>query len=1399
MLFSSDIASLKPAARTLARLSFLGLAVGVFLTAPASALVYTYENATPGTIPEIGSDANCNGGSALVRVFDVNDSFTVTGIALGLNITHEDRGQIRAILNAPNGSSIVIVAQNGDTNPNYDIYLSPLSDGGGSNPLNDGDNDPLTEPYYHRLVNINSAFFGGNSAGDWTLRVCDRDTAGNTGTFNRARLVLTSSATFTPVCTSRTTFDFCPGACDEIVFPGAGLTTGGVTLTQTSTTLSDADGTARNFRIVDTQTGGEFGYYVTEFDADAGEVELVRSETLWGFSPVVQDLQWKQMDQDRSSWEDYVRVRGLNGTAEVPYNITTAASPAYTFYGEMLETDNDSSPGDVFGNAFWNFSGPVSAIRSEYWTGDDFGNPAQQFIGYGAGLYCAFDYGDAPNTYGTQLANGARHVLGTRELWLGANRPDGESNGQPGGGVATADDLAALGGVNDEDGLVGSFPACPNNGTYSVTVSASDIRTAGTNGVIRGYIDWNRDGDFGEGNERSRAITVTRTAIDPSNFVLTWGAGSGGGGAVPANCGGTASTFARFRYSSNTAAVDSPTGQAADGEVEDYQISASTLPVTLARVETVPNGNSISVRFTTSTESGNVGFRIWGRRLQGRQALLGTVKSKGSDSFVPQSYEATVPGVGITSIQIEDVSAFAENRMHGPFAVGTVAGEAPAAATIDWAAIKDETGIVTDLDRVLAAELSDTDSAAGLASFAGTTASSASGLLLVRNEGIHRVTYEELRAAGIDLAGVPAGRIAIVDNGVGVPRAVSTVGATFGPGGSIEFLARPQLTLASPVDAYVIKIDSAKAVAAGNLMAAGGSTGVTSATDTYRPNRTYSPSAPNGDPWFDDKALAWGAPATLSRTFDLPNLADGSVNLTVRVWGYGDQPGVTPDHHVIVKVNGTEVGQGTFDGVTPWEPEFDVAGVVSETGNTFELLIPGDTGYAFDYIALEGFEVSYRRSTVALGERFKGTVQASGGFAIGGFGAGQSISVWQVSGASALRGTQRPVGGAVSALAGPGVVYAASQSALYRPGIAAGIPAAKASSAAQYVIVTHPAFASSLGNLVALEQGRGFTTEVVTTDRIFAAYSDHASSAASIKSFLSASIANGNLRYALLVGADTTDPYDHLGAGAVSYVPTDYRNFAQYVVYSPTDESLVDVQGDGLGDVAIGRLPVRTPAELEAVVEKLLAWEANIAAGTPSALLAAGASDSERMLSTLNEAYAGGLPTWSTDLAQVDDSDAPTVRQAVLDSINAGTDLVSYVGHSSMGQWDFTPILKWQDAGTLTNAGMPNLFTAWGCWNSYYVEPTIESLSARLLREPNAGAAGAIGATTLTSESSHRQLGNLFFARVNAGARTVGEAFHGAKADLQQQGGGADAIYGMTLLGDPAMSLPATPSSNARH
>lgn len=1384
----------RPASRLgLGAVCVLGAIAGTLLAASsAQALVYTYNNTTAGAIPEVASDALCNGGTALVRTFTVSDSFTVATIALGFNASHVNRGEIRAILNAPGGTSQVFIAQAADTLDNYDILISTNSEGA----LNDTDADPTAAPFFNRLVSLAGAnFYTGNSAGTWTLRVCDRTGGGTTGTFNRAYLMLGSAVAVTSVCTSRVAYDWgLLGGTGVNPTPLAGnpVTIGGLTITQTSTT--DFAGTASGaFTMRNTTNGNHPGYYSLVMDASivggTQDNEAVGLVSVIGFSVPIRDLSFDLLDVDITggSWEDQIELIGTDASGNrVPYTIAPVAGGNAQLAGDLAEGDASAANAATTGNLAVAFAGAVSSLTLNYTQGSDPGNENNQMvIGLTDFNECAFDFGDAPNTYGTQLAGGARHVLGNRDLWLGANRPDGEGDGATGGGVATADDAAALGGVDDEDGITVAFPTCPGTGAYSVNISASDVRTAGADGAIRGYIDWNRDGDFADANEISAATTVPRANADPLNYAITW---SG----VPTACGGSTSTFARFRFSTDTAAIASPTGQASDGEVEDYQISAATLPVTLAWVESVPAGESLVVRFATATETGNAGFRIWGTNPGGKTFLLGDVKSQVIDSFSPRSYEVAVNGAGVSAIQIEDVSIYGKNRLHGPFAVGTSAGELPQVERVDWAEIRQATGLVSDLDRVRAAE--GPGAAERVAELNSSLFAATSALVLVREAGIHRLTYEDLIAAGVDLAGVEPGRIALVDGGQGIPRHVETAGKRFGPGSFLEFVARPQLTLASPVDAYELRLDPALAIAvqAGSYPGRGQG-GVTAATAVHRPDHIYGYASPSADPWYDGEALAWGAPATLRRSFELPDLAVGPVNLKVRLWGIGDLAGAAPDHHVVVRLNGTEIGQSRFDGFSVWEPEFDVTGLVEPAGNELEIFLPWDTGYSFDYIALEGFEATYSRATHAENGRFMGSVPNRRSFAVTGFAEGEPVVIWKVSGGAPSRYAARAEAGSVFAPGGQGEVLAAAQSGLLRPGVSAGLPLAKASAApeTEYLIVTHPVFASGLTGLVNLEESRGLTTEVVAVDRIFAAYSDHAASPAALKSFLSASLAHGRMRYVLLVGADTTDPHDHLGTGSVSFVPTDYLDFTQVVNYSPTDESLVDRDADGVGDVPIGRLPVRTQAELDAVVEKLVAWEQRVGQGQPSALLAAGASDSTRWLAQINEAYAAELVGWQTNLAQVDDSSANAVRQRLLAAVNSGTKLVSYVGHSSMGQWDFTPILKWQDAAGLGNHLAPNLFTAWGCWNSYYVEPTIESLSARMLRELGVGAAGMIGATTLTTESSHRELGRLFFARLNAGATTVGEAFHGAKQDLHRQGGGAtDAIYGMTLLGDPAMSLP---------
>jgi subtilisin-like proprotein convertase family protein len=1379
----------RAAAAVLVALSALALAA-----APASAqfasgnMVYTYENSTSGTIPYTSSDACASGG--LVRTFAVPESFTFNSVSLGLNVSHADRGDIRVILAPPGAAATTLfVRDDADTNDNYDVKLSRTNDAT-SPALNDGTADITTEPYYNRMVYSSvlaaSPFTSGTANGTWTLYLCDRDNNGVNGTFNRARLTLTTTAAPANVCTSTALIDWgANGGGDNATgadYPVGGLTGGGVTMTREAYGSDPNGGTTveANQKTVSTsQFGGTLGYYQMRFTAPTA-LSAREGTYYWArfrFDPPVRDLQWGSLDVDTGTWEDAVRIYGTDadnlGGNRIPYAMTFVdpANASFQYAGDFVEADSGNVADSADdGNSFALFKGTVRSVRTEYWALDEPATPNTQRIGLSDAQFCAFDYGDAPNTYGTQLSGGARHVLGNRTLYLGTNPPDGEADGAP-GAAATIDDTTQIGVIDDEDG-VASFPAYTGGSTtYTVSVNAVNLSTT-TAGTLVGYIDWNRDGDFADANEISGTVSVPANTTSPTAFNVTWTS-------VPANAGGTTATYARFRIAYAAAEAQSPTGLANSGEVEDYPISANTLPVTIAHVESAAAGGQLTVRWTTASEWANGGFVVSGRGAgEDAWTMLAEVGAHTPDSMTPKRYEATVDGLGVGEILIEDVSLFGERRAHGPFRVGETVGEAPAAAAIDWAAVKAE----------LAAAPAVRAARSGLrvsAAAAGAT----EALLLVREEGIHRVTHEQLLAAGVDLSGTPAARINLFDKGKAVARFVSAPGGIFGPGSYVEFVGRPALTLASPVDAYVLRVQRTGVPAVPALPVGAGAVAVVTAEDRYAPDRVYSFSSPNGDPWYDQGLLARGAPAVLTRTFDLPDLAAGPVALTVRSWGYGDWAGTDPDHHVVVSLNGAVIADDRFDGVTPLERTVDVTSLVAPTGNTLEFRVPGDTGYMFDYMAFEGFSVRYPRRAVARAGRLAGTVNGGTGFAVSGFAAGEPVALWRLKGTTWQRAERIATGGEVT-VQGSGTLWAAAPAALLTPAISAGVPSPLASSSAQYVIVTHPALAGALGDLVALQQARGLSTEVVTTDSIYAAYSDHATSAEAVRQFLTASFRNRTLKYVLLVGADTTDPYDHLGLGSMTFVPTAYLPFVQYVTFSPTDEALVDVDGDNVGEVPIGRLPARTPAEVQAMVAKILLWEQDVAPSGRAALLSSGASRTGNDFTALNTSYANALDTWTTTRTDVDTMGSAAVRSAVLAALNAGTPLVSYVGHSSIGQWDFTPILKWQDVATLTNAGRPNLVAQWGCWNAYYVEPSVESLSARLMRAPGAGAAAAIGATTLTSESSHLALGTRFYARLNGAPTTVGDAFRAAKIDLLGSGAPTDALLGMALLGDPAMSVP---------
>ncbi|MEZ6115614.1 MAG: GEVED domain-containing protein [Pirellulaceae bacterium] len=157
------------------------------------------------------------------------------------------------------------------------------------------------------------------------------------------------------------------------------------------------------------------------------------------------------------------------------------------------------------------------------------------------------DFSDAPDSYGTTLANnGARHLLGGPQL---GTVIDAEPDGQPSVGAFLDDNVA----LDDEEGIM-FFPMTPG-GQTEIGVTLSNA----TNAVVDGWMDFNGNGVFDHPAEQILAAQPIFAGINFFGFT------------VPASS--VISTYARFRVS--TSGVAGPTGFGGPGEVEDYRVGMS--------------------------------------------------------------------------------------------------------------------------------------------------------------------------------------------------------------------------------------------------------------------------------------------------------------------------------------------------------------------------------------------------------------------------------------------------------------------------------------------------------------------------------------------------------------------------------------------------------------------------------------------------------------------------------------------------------------------------------------------------------------------------------------------------------------------------------------------------------
>ncbi|MCE7984102.1 MAG: hypothetical protein DYG89_23250 [Caldilinea sp. CFX5] len=160
---------------------------------PQSVYGYTDQPGEPLPIEQSGVCAD--GGVGLVRRIDIGDSFTIAALNVGLRLAHPYRSDLSASLTSPAGTQVTLFAF--ERNVLAENVNARFTDLGTALLADDRNSHDLASLYTHNSYQPRqslAAFAGQDAVGAWTLTLCDRDPASDSGAFYDAALHFTAVA-----------------------------------------------------------------------------------------------------------------------------------------------------------------------------------------------------------------------------------------------------------------------------------------------------------------------------------------------------------------------------------------------------------------------------------------------------------------------------------------------------------------------------------------------------------------------------------------------------------------------------------------------------------------------------------------------------------------------------------------------------------------------------------------------------------------------------------------------------------------------------------------------------------------------------------------------------------------------------------------------------------------------------------------------------------------------------------------------------------------------------------------------------------------------------------------------------------------------------------------------------
>lgn len=571
----------------------------------------------------------------------------------------------------------------------------------------------------------------------------------------------------------------------------------------------------------------------------------------------------------------------------------------------------------------------------------------------------------------------------------------------------------------------------------------------------------------------------------------------------------------------------------------------------------------------------------------------------------------------------------------------------------------------------------------------------------------------------------------------------------------------------------------------------------------------YRPMDDRFDHWISHNVFSHAETNILIATPD--RLLNATASVHAMLWGRTSSPAHDPDHQTRFSINGTIVQTSSFDGAVGHLAQFSVPQTLFSNGwNTFGFRQVFTA--VSDVVSIEWVSLCYRASNrISEGVLSFWGITGSSTYAAAGWNTNHFPWLFDVT------DPVRPVlltNISVLSMGATGTVrwsWSSPQSnRFYLANSNAWIPAAisppiefqnlaDTNRRSDYIILSAPPLATAAYALARFRARQGFRPLIVPIENVFDEFSYGVRDARAIKQFLGYAYHHWaqRPRYVVLVGDGSYDPRNRMNVTSpvdlipVWLGPSAYDFCAQDGWYACVDGP------DLLRDLRIGRFPFSTPDLVSNAVARIIQYESASpsASWRSKALAVADTNQAPNFFQTVSDTFVytnlllAGVPTRTR--AYYNGMNSATVVSTITNVINAAHPggpvfSVSYFGHGWNNDWAVG--FNVSHASTLINSASQPFFTIWTCANGAFAHPTNQSMAERLMeRPPNRGASAVLSASALSLNEAAARLADGFYSSfTNSGPIRLGEAMDRAFLSLFAFSPESAEHLFYNLFGDPA-------------